>query len=142
MLHDMDSKALCFITHQAIFDAVRSGDLERLKQLLQQVNKGESSDGSSSLSELMSMQNDDGETLLFIAAERGFQEVFSFLRSFCDLEVLKIRSKSDMNAFHVAAKQGHLGIFPLVYLWFFSFIFPPFQLGIHYFLGLLLLMDE
>ncbi|KAJ1425350.1 PGG domain [Sesbania bispinosa] len=99
----MDSKALCFITHQAIFNAVRCGDLEGLKQ---QLNKGE----SSSLSELMCMQNDAGETLLYIAAEQGFQEVFSFLLSFCDLEVVKIKSKSDMNAFHVAAKRGHLEI--------------------------------
>lgn len=112
----MDSKALCFITHQAIFNAVRCGDLEGLKQLLKQLNKGESSDGLSSsssnspLSELMSMQNDAGETLLYIAAGHGLKEVFSFLLRFCDLEVVKIRSKYDMNAFHVAAKRGHLGI--------------------------------
>lgn len=114
----MDSKSLCFITHQEIFNVVRSGDLEGLKELLKHVNKGESSSGSvsSSISEFMSMQNDAGETLLYIAADYGVKEVFSFLLSFCDLEILKIRSKSDMNAFHVAAKRGHLGIF------FFSFI--------------------
>lgn len=67
----MDSKALCFITHQAIFNAVRSGDLDELKQLLHQLNKDESSDGSSSISELMSLQNDAGETMLYIAAEHG-----------------------------------------------------------------------
>ncbi|XP_061369036.1 ankyrin repeat-containing protein At2g01680-like [Gastrolobium bilobum] len=106
----MDSKALCFITHQAIFNAVRSGELDRLKKLLQQQNKGESFDGSSSLSELMSLKNDAGETMLYIAAEHGFHDVFSFLISLCDLEVVKIRSKSDMNAFHAAAKRGHLNI--------------------------------
>ncbi|XP_027361520.1 ankyrin repeat-containing protein At2g01680 [Abrus precatorius] len=111
----MDSKAMCFITHQAIFNAVRSGDLEGLKQQLK--NKGESSsEGSSSpsslssLSELMCMQSDAGETMLYIAAEHGLNEVFSFLLSFCDFEVMKIRSKSDMNPFHVAAKRGHLDI--------------------------------
>jgi hypothetical protein len=40
--------------------------------------------------------------------------------SFCDLEILIIRSKFDMNAFHVAAKRGHLGIF------FLSFFFHSF----------------
>ncbi|KAK2378203.1 ankyrin repeat-containing protein [Trifolium repens] len=56
----------------------------------------------------MSMQNDVGETLLYIAAENGVKDLFRFLLSFCDLEILKIRSKSDMKAFHVAAKRGHL----------------------------------
>ncbi|CAI8605440.1 unnamed protein product [Vicia faba] len=108
----MDSKSLCFITHQKIFNVVRSGDLEGLKEILKHVDKGESSNGSvsSSISEFMSMQNDAGETLLYIAAEYGVKEVFGFLLSFCDLEILKIRSKSDMNAFHVAAKRGHLDI--------------------------------
>ncbi|KAK2453486.1 ankyrin repeat-containing protein [Trifolium repens] len=112
----MDSNSLCFIIHQEIFNVVRSGDLEGLKELLKHVNKGESSNGSSSsssssISEFMFMQNDAGETLLYIAAENGVKDLFCFLLSFCDLEILKIRSKSDMNAFHVAAKRGHLGIF-------------------------------
>ncbi|CAJ2674350.1 unnamed protein product [Trifolium pratense] len=109
----MDSNSLCFITHQEIFNVVRSGDLEGLKELLKHVNKGESSNGSSSstsISEFMSMQNDAGETLLYIAAENGVMGLFCFLLRFCDLEILKIRSKSDMNAFHVAAKRGHLEI--------------------------------
>jgi ankyrin repeat protein len=112
----MDSNSLCFITQQEIFNVVRSGNLEGLKELLKHVNKGESSNGSSSsssssISEFMFMQNDAGETLLYIAAENGVKDLFCFLLSFCDLEILKIRSKSDMNAFHVAAKRGHLGIF-------------------------------
>lgn len=126
LLHDMESNSLCFITHQEIFNVVRSGDFEGLKELMKQLNKCESfngsssicesSNGSSSISEIMYLQNDAGETLLFIAAENGFKEVFSFLLSFCDLEVVKIRAKSDMNAFHVAAKRGHLGIFFLLSL--------------------------
>ncbi|PNY14829.1 ankyrin repeat-containing protein [Trifolium pratense] len=58
----------------------------------------------------MSMQNDAGETILYIAAENGVMDLFCFLLSFCDLEIIKIRSKSDMNAFHVAAKRGNLEI--------------------------------
>jgi ankyrin repeat protein len=94
---------------------VRSGDFEGLKELLKHVNNGESSNGLlSSISEFMSMQNDAGETLMYIAAKNGVKDLFRFLLSFCDLEILKIRSKSDMNAFHVAAKRGHLGIFFLL----------------------------
>lgn len=112
----MDSKAMTFITHQAIFNAVRCGDLEGLKEQLKNCMGEVSSEGV--ISELMSMQNDAGETLLYIAAEIGHLEVFSFLLGLCDLEVLKIRANSDMNAFHIAAKSGHLGRFFLLVLWF------------------------
>ncbi|XP_014521114.1 ankyrin repeat-containing protein At2g01680 [Vigna radiata var. radiata] len=104
----MDSKAMTFITHQAIFNAVRCGDLQGLKEQLKNCKGEGTSEGV--ISELMTMQNDEGETLLYIAAEIGHREVFSFLLGFCDLEVLKIRANSDMNAFHVAAKRGHLDI--------------------------------
>jgi len=135
LLHDMDSKSLCFITHQDIFNVVRSGDLEGLKEVLKHVNKGESSNGPSSICEFLSMQNDAGETLLYIAAENGVKDLFSFLLRLCDLEILKIRSKSDMNAFHVAAKRGHLGIF-------FSFILFPVIHFLFSSIGYILLMDQ
>ncbi|KAK7348915.1 hypothetical protein VNO80_23687 [Phaseolus coccineus] len=99
---------MTFITHQAIFNAVRCGDLEGLKEQLKNCMGEVSSEGV--VSEVMSMQNDAGETLLYIAAEIGHLEVFSFLLGLCDLEVLKIRANSDMNAFHIAAKRGHLDI--------------------------------
>ncbi|XP_052726055.1 ankyrin repeat-containing protein At2g01680 isoform X2 [Vigna angularis] len=102
----MDTKAMTFITHQAIFNAVRCGDLQGLKEQLKNCKGEGTSEGV--ISELMTMQNDAGETLLYIAAEIGHREVFSFLLGLCDLEVLKIRANSDMNAFHVAAKRGHL----------------------------------
>ncbi|KAK4484087.1 hypothetical protein RD792_011307 [Penstemon davidsonii] len=98
----MDSKSLRFITHQSFFSAVRSDDLESLKNLI----KNEGSDPSS----LMTLQNDEKETVLYIAAENNFFEIFNYLLSFCDLQTVLIRAKSDMNAFHVAAAKGHLGI--------------------------------
>ncbi|KAJ1437873.1 PGG domain [Sesbania bispinosa] len=103
----MESKALRFITHQSIFPTVRSGDLDGLKQLVEQLKQD---DDGSPISDVMSLQNDAGETALYIAAEHNLQEVFSFLLKLCDFEVVKIRSKSDMNAFHVAAKRGNLDI--------------------------------
>ncbi|KAI4313704.1 hypothetical protein L6164_026661 [Bauhinia variegata] len=103
------SKSLRFITHQSFFSSVRSGDLDGLKDLLEQLVEDESSNGSS-VSDLMSLQNDGGETALYIAADNNLQDVFSYLLKFSDFEVLKIRSKSDMNAFQIAAKRGHLGI--------------------------------
>ncbi|KAG6396765.1 hypothetical protein SASPL_142922 [Salvia splendens] len=96
------SKSLRFIAHQSFFSAVRCDDRESLKNLIE----SEGSDPSS----LMALQNDEKETALYIAAENNFFETFIYLLSFCDLETVKIRAKSDMNAFHVAAAKGHLGI--------------------------------
>ncbi|KAI5382801.1 hypothetical protein KIW84_070278 [Lathyrus oleraceus] len=115
----MESKGLRFMTHQSIFTMVGSGDLDGLKKLLEQLkredddnsNNGSSSSSSPmSVSDVMSLQNDHGETPLYIAAERNLKQVFDFLLQLCHFEILKIRSKSDMNAFHVAAKRGHLDI--------------------------------
>ncbi|KAL0302804.1 UNVERIFIED_CONTAM: Ankyrin repeat-containing protein [Sesamum angustifolium] len=99
----MDSKSLRFITHQSFFSAVRSDDLQTLKNLIE----NEGSDPSS----LMALQNDEKETALYIAAENNFFEIFIYLLGFCDLQTVMIRAKSDMDAFHVAAARGHLGIF-------------------------------
>lgn len=98
----MDSKSFRFITHQSFFTAVREEDLEALKSII--------SDDGSDPSSLMALQNDAGETALYIAAENNFMEVFNHLISFCDLQTVLIKSKADMNAFHVAAARGHLGI--------------------------------
>ena len=105
----MDSRDLSLITDQYVFSTVQSGDLDGLKHVIHLLKKEGSLNGLS-VSDLMSLQNDAGETLLYIAAELNLCDVFSFLLKFCDLDVVKIRSKSDMNAFHVAAKRGHLGI--------------------------------
>ena len=106
----MESKPLHFLTQQSFFAAVRSGDLESVKQLIDKLTKDEPADGSSTVTDLMKAQNESVATGLYIAAENNFQEIFSYLLKFCDVEVVKIRSKSDMNTFHVAAKLGHLGM--------------------------------
>lgn len=102
-----------FLTHQAFFSSVRSGDLNQLQELVEKLTGDElidESSPSSAVSELMSVQNDAGETAVYIAAAENLQDVFSYLIGFCSLEAVKIRSKSDMDAFHVAAKRGHLGM--------------------------------
>ncbi|GKV27306.1 hypothetical protein SLEP1_g36492 [Rubroshorea leprosula] len=106
----IESKSLRFITHQSFFPAVRSGDFDSLKQLLDNLTKDDPSDGSFSVSDLMTSQSDAGETALYIAAEKNLQKVFSYLLSFCDIKTVKIRSKADLDTFHVAAKLGHLEI--------------------------------
>ncbi|PHT60453.1 Ankyrin repeat-containing protein [Capsicum baccatum] len=98
----MESNSLRLITHQSFFKAVGCGDLESLKTII----KNEEFD----LSSLLSLQNDGGETALYVAAANNYEEIVSYLLGFCDLEVALIRSKADFDVFHVAAKSGHLGI--------------------------------
>ncbi|GAB2296946.1 hypothetical protein Dimus_031050 [Dionaea muscipula] len=116
--------SLRLITHQSFFSAVHSGDVEQLKLILDKLAGDDPSpDGASSsaaaaavsasyssVAALMSLQNEAGETAVYIAADNNLEEMFSFLVGFCDLDAVKIRSKSDLDAFHVAAKRGHLGI--------------------------------
>ncbi|KAL5553242.1 hypothetical protein UlMin_040643 [Ulmus minor] len=105
----MDSKSLRFITHQSFFSAVRSGDLDGLNRLLDRLTQDEPSDGSSA-SDLMAVQNDAGETPLYVAVDNNLEDVFNYLLKFCNLQTVKIRSKSDMDVFHLAAKRGYLGV--------------------------------
>ncbi|XP_059447218.1 ankyrin repeat-containing protein At2g01680 [Corylus avellana] len=105
----MDSHSLRFITHHSFFSALRSGNLDSVKRLVDELTGDNPSDGSA-VADLMALQNDAGETALYVAAENNLLELFRFLLKFSDMKTLMIRSKSDMDAFHVAAKQGHLGI--------------------------------
>uniref|UniRef100_A0A803LJU9 PGG domain-containing protein n=1 Tax=Chenopodium quinoa TaxID=63459 RepID=A0A803LJU9_CHEQI len=93
--------------HQQFFSAVESGDLQSLHQI---INKLAEDDERASIPALMALQNGSGETALFIAAMNNLVEVFSYLLGFCDVRIAMIRSKSDSNAFHIAAKRGHLEI--------------------------------
>ncbi|MBA0580910.1 hypothetical protein Gorai_023110 [Gossypium raimondii] len=106
----MESKSLRFLTQQSFFASVQSGELQSVKQMLDKLTKDEPSNGSSTVSNLVASQNESGKTALYIAAENNLQETFSYLLKFCDVEVVKMRSNSDINTFHVAAKLGNLGM--------------------------------
>ncbi|KAK3011904.1 hypothetical protein RJ639_011424, partial [Escallonia herrerae] len=101
----METKSLSLITHQSFFAAVQSGDLESVKTVI----KNEGSDPAS-ISALMAVQNGAGETALYVAAQNNFQAIFSYLLKFSNYKTVIIRAKSGLDAFHVAAKRGHLGI--------------------------------
>lgn len=109
-----------FIPHQSFFDAVKSGHLKYVKDSLE--NDGSDSNyPSASTSSVMELRNDKGETCLYVAAESNQEEVFSYLLKYCDVDVVKIKSaKTGLDAFHVAAKNGHLGISPLLSMYIYS----------------------
>lgn len=110
----MDSKSLRLITHQPFFSAVQSNHIQSVKSIidkLAQDDEGNNLDRDRpSIRALMALQNDAGETALYIAADNNLVDMLNFLLNFCDYQVAAIRSRADMDAFHVAAKRGHLEI--------------------------------
>lgn len=106
----MDGKYLRLLSHQTIFNSARSGDLEYLKRVFEDGGSSVDDNTQSAASSLLSMQNEAGETILYIAADNNLEEVFRYLLAFADLNSLSIRSKLDFNPFHIACKHGHLGI--------------------------------
>jgi hypothetical protein len=82
--------------------AARTGNLSRVREILQ------NSDGTD-LEVLLAMQNHEGETPLYAAAENGHAEVVAEMLESMDLETASIAARNGYDPFHVAAKQGHLG---------------------------------
>ncbi|KAG5530377.1 hypothetical protein RHGRI_025350 [Rhododendron griersonianum] len=60
--------------------------------------------------ELISKQNQEGETALYVAAENGHAHVVSELLKHLDLQTASIAAKNGLDAFHIASKQGHIAI--------------------------------
>jgi hypothetical protein len=86
--------------HQAFFSAVRSGDVEAVRAVV---------DGSDHSIFLSGVQAEGGETALYMAAEGNMEELFCYLLPLYTLETASIRSRLDLDAFHVAAKCGRTG---------------------------------
>jgi ankyrin repeat protein len=91
------------LSHQALFAAVRSADAAAVRRLLDDAG------ASGSTAPLVAAQTEAGESALYVAAEAGALEVVSLLLPLYDLEAATLRSRLDLDAFHVAAKQGHTG---------------------------------
>lgn len=96
------------LSHQALFAAVRSADAAAVRALL-----ADAEASGTALTALAAAQTDAGETALYVAAEAGSEELVRLLLPLYDLEAATVRSRLDLDAFHVAAKQGHTGELPL-----------------------------
>ncbi|KAG2661360.1 ankyrin repeat-containing protein At2g01680-like isoform X1 [Panicum virgatum] len=93
------------LSHQALFAAVRSADAAAVRALL-----ADAEASGTSLAALAAAQTDAGETALYVAAEAGSEELVRILLPLYDLKDASVRSRLDLDAFHVAAKQGHTGV--------------------------------
>ena len=59
--------------------------------------------------ELAAHQNQDGETALYVSAEKGHVDVVREILKVCDVQSAGLKATNSFDAFHIAAKQGHLG---------------------------------
>ncbi|GMH19642.1 hypothetical protein Nepgr_021483 [Nepenthes gracilis] len=82
-------------------DEVRVGNLKEVLRIL-------TSSEDVELKGLLSMQNQSGETTLYVAAECGYFDIVKELIKHYDMGSAAIKAKNGYDAFHVAAKQGNL----------------------------------
>lgn len=89
-----------------LHSTARAGNLAVVKEILSGTNDDE-------LKDLLSKQNQAGETALFVAAEYGYVDVVHEMIMCYDAATAGIKAKNGYDALHIAAKQGDVGIIPL-----------------------------
>ncbi|KAK9280701.1 hypothetical protein L1049_014399 [Liquidambar formosana] len=86
-----------------LHSAARAGILGVVVEIL-------SNAGDLELVDLLSKQNQSGETALYVAAEYGYVDVVREMIKYSDLAAAGIKARNGFDAFHIAAKQGDLEI--------------------------------
>lgn len=87
-----------------LHSAARAGNLAVVKDLISAVEDEEG------LRELLSRQNQAGETALYVAAEYGYVDVVNEMIKHYDPMIAGIKAKNGYDALHIAAKQGDVDI--------------------------------
>lgn len=85
-----------------LHSAARYGNLALVNALISEANEEE-------MEEMLTRENQDGETALFVAAEYGYVDVVSEMIRYYDASSAGIKAKNGFDAFHMAAKQGDVG---------------------------------
>ncbi|KAL8122246.1 ankyrin repeat-containing protein At5g02620-like [Apium graveolens] len=83
--------------------AARGGNLSKVIDILQRFD-------ANAITDLLSKKNQEGETALYVAAENGHALVVSEFLKHLDLQTASIAANNGYDPFHVAAKQGQLGV--------------------------------
>ncbi|KAK1271210.1 Ankyrin repeat-containing protein [Acorus gramineus] len=83
--------------------AARAGNVTLVKDILSGCDGGR-------LKDLLSRQNQDEETALYVAAENGHAAVVHELVMLSDMQSAALKAKNSFDAFHIAAKQGHVEV--------------------------------
>lgn len=83
--------------------AARAGNLELAVEIMSNI-------GDAELRQLLSKQNNSGETALYVAAENGHVDLVKEMIKYHDAGLAGTKAKNDYDAFHIAAKQGDLEV--------------------------------
>ena len=86
----------------ALHLAARAGSVPHVQKILAEFDR-------ELVGELAARPNQDGETALYVAAEKGHTEVVREILKVSDIQTAGIKASNSFDAFHIAAKQGHLG---------------------------------
>lgn len=98
--------------------AAKRGDLAAVRQILREIDAqmtgtASGADFDAEVAEIRSAMvnevNEVDETALFAAAERGFLDVVVELLKYSDRESIARKNRSEYDALHAAAKEGHKG---------------------------------
>ncbi|RWR83926.1 Ankyrin repeat [Cinnamomum micranthum f. kanehirae] len=87
----------------ALHQAARTGNLDQVKEVLQGCD-------DSGRKEVLSLQNQDGETAMYAAAENGHAPVVSELVKLSDFQTAAVKARNGYDSFHIAAKHGHVEV--------------------------------
>ncbi|KAK6926903.1 PGG domain [Dillenia turbinata] len=87
----------------SLHSAARAGHIAVVTETLTNTEEEE-------LKELLSKQNQAGETALYVAAEYGYVDVVREMIKYYDIGAAGIKARNGFDAFHIAAKQGDLEI--------------------------------
>ncbi|XVF55351.1 hypothetical protein PTKIN_Ptkin06aG0030400 [Pterospermum kingtungense] len=90
-----------------LHSAVRAGDFELVLEIISGGEDGE-------LKDLLSKQNQSGETALYVAAECGYADLVKEMIKYYDSVLACVKAKNGYDAFHIAAKQGDLEILKIL----------------------------
>ena len=101
-----------------VHSLVRTGQLNVVSKIL-------SSAGEEELLEMLSKQNQSGETPLYVAAEYGHVDIVREMIQYHDPTTASIKARNGYDAFHIAAKQGDLGMALILEILQYS-VFSPF----------------
>lgn len=112
-----------------LHSAARAGNIAVATEIL-------TGTGEDELKQLLAKQNQSGETALYVAAEYGYVDLVREMIKYYDLVDAEIKARNGFDAFHIAAKQGDLGIyfhfialFVFISVFFFFFLLLFFALG-------------
>ncbi|CAD5189548.1 ankyrin repeat-containing protein At5g02620-like [Musa acuminata AAA Group] len=84
--------------------AARAGNAAHIRKIVSECSS------ESELKDLVCKQNQDGETALYVAAEMGHVAAVPEILKVSDVQSAAIKAHNSYDAFHIAAKQGHLEV--------------------------------